>query len=125
MPVKQKMAVSLKSFVSSVLGRGSSGGGDGSGPAPLLELFTKTDPAVDGDDCLHDCEGCSVKYPRNFAVDESDVLYGHVSEWQTHALVATSKTDWVRDSADEPGSVMQAIEQLHEKPTNGVSFFCE
>ncbi|MBV1838883.1 hypothetical protein KUA11_17035, partial [Acetobacter estunensis] len=86
--------------------------------------FPKTDPAVDGEDCLHDCEACSVKYPRNFAVEESDVLYGHVSEWQTHALVATSKTGWVRDSAEEPGSVMQAIEKLHEKPMNGVSYYC-
>ncbi len=122
MPVKQKMAVSFKSLMSSVLGRGS--GGASGGPAPLLDLFTKTDPAVDGDDCLRDCDGCSIKYPRNFKIEEDDVLYGHVTEWATHALIATSKTDWVRDSADEPGSVMQAIDKGETKPLNGVSFPC-
>ncbi|KAJ6787596.1 hypothetical protein PWT90_10414 [Aphanocladium album] len=115
MPVKQKMAVSFKSLMSSVLGRGSE---NGSGPAPMGELFTKTDPAVDGDECLHDCDGCSVKYPRSFKIETDDVLYGHVKEWATHALVATGKSDWVRDSADEKGSVMEAIEHAH-KPTNG------
>lgn len=122
MPVKQKMAVSFKSLMSSVLG----GKGTTAGPAPLTELFTKTDPAVDGDECLHDCEGCSIKYPRNFKIEEDDLLYGHVSEWATHLLVATSKTDWVRDSADEKGSVMEAVSRA-QKPTNGVrrpfSFF--
>lgn len=116
MPLKQKMTVSLKSLMSSVLGKG------GSGPTPMLDLFTKTDPATDGDDCLHDCEGCSIKYPRGFKIEESDVLYGHVKEWATHALVATGKTDWVRDSAEEKGSVMEAIEKS-DKPTNGVSTF--
>lgn len=118
MPVKQKMAVSFKSLMSSVLGKG----GAGAGPAPMGELFTKTDPAVDGDECLHDCDGCSIKYPRNFKIEESDLLYGQVSEWATHALVATGKTDWVRDSSDEKGSVMEAIEHA-DKPTNGVSGF--
>lgn len=114
--MKQKMAVSFKSFMSSVLGREASE----SGPPPVDKLFTKTDPAVDGDDCLHDCDGCAVKYPRGFKIDESDVLYGHVKEWSTHILVATSKTDWVRDSADEKGSVMEAVANA-ESPTNGVS----
>lgn len=116
-PVKQKMAVSFKSLMSSVLGRGADGG-----PTPILELFPKTDPAVDGDECLHDCEGCSVKYPRNFKVETEDDLYGHVKEWATHAIVATSKSDWVRDSADEKGSVMQAIDNAPHKPSNGVRF---
>ena len=92
------------------------------GPAPMDKLFTKTDPAVDGDDCLHDCDGCVVKYPRGFKIEESDLLYGHVNEWSTHVLIATSKADWVRDSADEKGSVMEAIAKA-DKPTNGVSCF--
>lgn len=116
MPVKQKMAVSFKSLMSSVLGGGKTAG---EGPTPIGELFTKTDPAVDGDDCLHDCDGCSVKYPRNFKIETEDVLYGHVKEWATHAIVATGKSDWVRDSAEEKGSVMEAIEHA-SKPTNGV-----
>ncbi|ATY59607.1 sucrase ferredoxin-like family [Cordyceps militaris] len=114
MPVKQKMAVSLKSIMSSVLGKGGA-----EGPTPILELFPKTDPAVDGDECLHDCDGCSVKYPRNFKIETEDYLYGQVKEWATHAIVATGKTDWVRDSADEKGSVMEAIEHAPHKPTNG------
>lgn len=123
MPVKQKMAVSFKSLMSSVLGRGGSDGGGSAGPAPIAELFPKTDPAVDGDDCLHDCEGCSVKYPRGFKIETEDYLYGQVKEWATHAIVATGKSDWVRDSADEKGSVMEAIEHASQKPTNGVSLF--
>lgn len=116
--MKQKMAVSFKSLMSSVMGKGAATGG----PAPMDKLFTKTDPAVDGDDCLHDCDGCVVKYPRGFKIEESDLLYGHVNEWSTHVLIATSKSDWVRDSAEEKGSVMEAIGKA-DKPTNGVSSF--
>ncbi|KZL64353.1 sucrase ferredoxin-like family [Colletotrichum incanum] len=83
-----------------------------------LELFPKTDPAVDGDDCDHDCESCHVKYPKGFKIDESDELYGHVKGWSTHALVATGKSDWVRDVADEKGSVMEAIGKA-ASPSNG------
>lgn len=116
MPVKQKMALSLKSLVSSVWGGGKPQ------HSAATELFTKTDPAVDGDECLHDCESCSVKYPRGFKIDTEDVLYGHIKAWSTHLLVGTGKTDWVRDVADEEGSVMEAVEKFGE-PSNGVSFF--
>ncbi len=91
------------------------------GPAPLEKLFTKVDPAVDGDDCDHDCESCTVKYPRKFDVDEEDKLYGHIQGWATHVLVATGKTDWVRDVEDEVGSVMEAFRESEVKPSNGVS----
>lgn len=37
-------------------------------------------------------------------------------------LVATGKTDWVRDVADEEGSVMEAIERGGVLPGNGVCF---
>lgn len=121
MPVKQKMAVSLKSLVSSVLGAVPGGGGlassiitgpaSGTGPAPMEALFARTRPEADGDECLRDCESCSVKYPRGFKVDEDDVLYGHVKGWSTHVLVGTGKADWVRDVADEKGSVMEAIDK--------------
>lgn len=84
-------------------------------------LFAKTDPAVDGDDCLQDCASCSVKYPRNFTIDETEELYGHVKGWSTHLIVATGKTDWVRDVADEKGSVMEAVDRGDVKPSNGVS----
>lgn len=47
-------------------------------------------------------------------------MYGNVGKWSTHLLVATGKTDWVRDVADEEGSVMQAIEKGGLKPSNGV-----
>lgn len=130
MPVKQKMAVSLKSLVSSVLGAVPGGGGlassiitgpaSGTGPAPMEALFARTRPEADGDECLRDCESCSVKYPRGFKVDEDDVLYGHVKGWSTHVLVGTGKADWVRDVADEKGSVMEAIDKAGGV-TNGVS----
>lgn len=84
-------------------------------------LFTPTDPAVDGEECLHDCASCSVKYPRNFSIDEEEELYGHIQGWSTHLIVATGKTDWVRDVADEPGSIMEAVERGDVKPNNGVS----
>lgn len=85
------------------------------------ELFPKTDPAVDGEDCLHDCESCTIKYPRKFECDETEELYGHVNGWNTHLIVATGKTDWVRDIADEKGSVMEAVGQSKVQPKNGVS----
>ncbi|KAF2264639.1 hypothetical protein CC78DRAFT_463046 [Lojkania enalia] len=82
-------------------------------------LFPTTDPAVDGDECLHDCTTCSVKYPSKFAIDETEQLYGHVKGWSTHLIVATGKTDWVRDVADEKGSIMEAVDKGHVKPSNG------
>lgn len=128
MPAKQKMAVSLKSLMNSVLGAvpasvagqlaaPSSSGGS----APMEGLFDKTSAEVDGEECLHDCESCSVKYPRGFKVDEEDLLYGQVKGWSTHVLVGTGKSDWVRDVADEKGSVMEAIQKVGGV-TNGVSF---
>jgi hypothetical protein len=83
-------------------------------------LFTKTDPALDGDECLHDCASCTVKYPSKFSIDETEELYGHVKGWSTHLIVATGKTDWVRDVADEKGSIMEAVDKATVKPSNGV-----
>ncbi|KAF5524807.1 Actin patches distal protein 1 [Colletotrichum aenigma] len=90
----------------------------GEASVPATELFAKTDPTVDGDECEHDCESCHVKYPKGFKIDEGDELYGHVKGWATHALVATGKSDWVRDVADEKGSVMEAIGRA-AAPSNG------
>jgi hypothetical protein len=84
------------------------------------KLFANADPAVDGDDCLHDCATCTVKYPAKFDIDLEDELYGQVKGWSTHILVATGKSDWVRDVADEEGSVMEAIEKGGLEPSNGV-----
>ena len=72
-------------------------------------LFPKPDPATDGEDCLQDCASCSVHYPAKFSIDEDDKLYGHVNGWDTHLIVGTGKTDWVRDVTDESGSVMKAV----------------
>nr|POE47061.1 actin patches distal protein 1 [Quercus suber] len=72
-------------------------------------LFTQTNPDTDGEECLHDCATCTVKYPRKFAIDEEDKLYGEIKGWSRHLLVATGKTDWVRDVEDEKGSVMEAV----------------
>ncbi|ROV91899.1 hypothetical protein VPNG_09765 [Cytospora leucostoma] len=94
-------------------------GGQGQGGAPATVLFPKVDPAVDGEECLRDCDSCPTHYPRNFKIEETDDLYGQVKGWSTHVLVATGKADWVRDVADEKGSVMQAIDRAAEKPSNG------
>ncbi|KAL8710739.1 MAG: hypothetical protein Q9220_004757 [cf. Caloplaca sp. 1 TL-2023] len=93
--------------------------GHGFAKAPEGSLFPKVDPAVDGEDCDHDCESCSIKYPAKFKIDEDEKLYGHVNGWATHMLVATGKTDWVRDVSDEKGSVMEAVRDCGVEPTNG------
>lgn len=85
------------------------------------QLFRKPDPVRDGEECLHDCSSCTVRYPAKFDVDMKDKMYGNVSGWSTHLLVATGKTDWVRDVADEKGSLMEAIERGGVVPSNGVS----
>ncbi|KAI4130025.1 MAG: hypothetical protein LQ338_001959 [Usnochroma carphineum] len=72
-------------------------------------LFPKVNPAIDGEGCDHDCESCTIKYPAKFKIDEDEELYGQVNGWATHMLVATGKTDWVRDVSDEKGSVMEAV----------------
>ena len=113
-PLKQKMALGFRGL----LGKLNLGDGPRVG-APIADLFPKVDKAVDGDDCDHDCDSCVVHYPKNFKIDESDLLYGYVKGWSTHVLVATGKTDWVRDVSDEKGSVMQAIGNA-KGPENGV-----
>ncbi|KAI8958372.1 Sucrase/ferredoxin-like-domain-containing protein [Daldinia sp. FL1419] len=88
------------------------------GSARAAELFPQTRPDVDGDACKHDCDSCTVKYPRNFKVEESHPLYGNIKPWSTHVIVATSKSDWKRDVEDEKGSVMEAFGHA-SKPSNG------
>ncbi|KAI0396580.1 Sucrase/ferredoxin-like-domain-containing protein [Xylariaceae sp. FL0594] len=118
-PLKQKMASGLKSFFAGA--RRLATGEEPSvatAAAGVTELFPVTDPAVDGEDCSHDCESCHVKYPRGFKIEESDLLYGHVKGWSTHIIVATGKSDWVRDVEDEKGSVMEAFGKA-TSPENG------
>lgn len=82
-------------------------------------LFQQTDPRVDGEDCLHDCASCTESLPKKWSIDEDDKLYGHVNGWQTHLVVGTGKTDWVRDVTDEKGSLMQAVGKLGLELSNG------
>ncbi|APA07905.1 hypothetical protein SS1G_00480 [Sclerotinia sclerotiorum 1980 UF-70] len=121
--IKRSMASTFRSFLDTakqtISGQSTPIPGTPSGNTPIENLFPKVDPAVDGDDCDHDCESCHVKYPKGFKIDEDDKLYGHVKGWSTHILVATGKSDWVRDVADEKGSVMQAIDHASVKPSNG------
>ena len=99
--------------------------GNGFTKAPEEVLFPKIDPSIDGEDCEHDCESCTIKYPAKFKVEESDKLYGHVNGWATHLLVATGKTDWVRDVTDEKGSVMEAVGKFGVELANGVSIMIQ
>lgn len=118
----KKMAGSFKNFVSKLTQSSDLSRGDGFVKAPQVTgLFPKTNPVVDGDDCLHDCDSCTIKYPAKFSIDEDATLYGHVDGWATHLLVATGKADWVRDVADEKGSIMEAVDKLNSSITNGVS----
>lgn len=110
------MAGALKSLINSAKAFAI---GDSGSKASIHDLFPKVDKAIDGEDCDHDCSSCSIQYPKGFKVEENDDLYGFVKGWSTHLLVATGKTDWVRDVADEKGSIMQAIDAA-KGPTNGV-----
>ncbi|KAI9814582.1 MAG: hypothetical protein M1827_003137 [Pycnora praestabilis] len=87
--------------------------------APEGQLFPKVDPSIDGEDCDRDCESCTIKYPAKWSIDEDEKLYGMVKGWGTHLLVATGKSDWVRDVEDEKGSVMEAVGKADVKPSNG------
>lgn len=120
-PAKQRMALGLRNLVDSAkrfVSSPSTPQNEKSGTASLTELFATTTPEIDGDDCSHDCSSCHISYPRGFKIDEEDLLYGHIKGWSTHILVATGKTDWVRDVEDEKGSVMEAFGK-HDKPKNG------
>jgi hypothetical protein len=124
------MSSTLKSFLNSakqtISGASTPVPGTPAENTPIDQIFPKVDPLVDGDDCDHDCESCIVSLPKGFKIDEDDELYGHVKGWATHVLVATGKADWVRDVADEKGSVMEAIKKKADvKPSNGVSISSE
>ncbi|KAL2040861.1 hypothetical protein N7G274_006319 [Stereocaulon virgatum] len=82
-------------------------------------IFPKVDSAIDGEDCDHDCETCEVQLPKGWKIDHTEKLYGHIHGWATHMLVATGKTDWVKDVSDEKGSVMQAVRDCKVEPENG------
>ncbi|TKA67027.1 hypothetical protein B0A55_12120 [Friedmanniomyces simplex] len=73
------------------------------------QLFPATRPELDGEDCLHDCTTCTIHFPRKFSIDEEDKLYGEIKGFSRHLVVATGKTDWVRDVEEEAGSVMEAV----------------
>jgi hypothetical protein len=115
----------MKSFLNSVRKSLSGASTPQPGTPPdatsIYDLFPKVNPDVDGKDCNDDCESCEVSLPKGFQINEDENLYGHIKGWSTHILVATGKTDWVRDVADEKGSVMQAIGKSDIKPNNGVS----
>ena len=47
-------------------------------------------------------------------------MYGLFKPYATHMIIATGKSDWVRDVEDEKGSVMEAVRDCGVKPKNGV-----
>jgi hypothetical protein len=77
------------------MGLGHSNNGDFAHAKKEIDLFPKTDPEIDGEECLHDCESCSVKYPAKFSIEESAHLYGHIKPFYRHLIVATDSSDWV------------------------------
>ncbi|KAK3675912.1 hypothetical protein LTR78_004104 [Recurvomyces mirabilis] len=111
----QKMTSLLRSLADRIVPTANDANATKPGPDGFLTakgidaLFPRTKAEVDGEECLHDCETCTVQYPRKFSIDEDDKLYGEIKGWSRHILVATGKTDWVRDVEDEKGSVMEAV----------------
>ncbi|USW51953.1 Putative thioredoxin-like ferredoxin, Thioredoxin-like superfamily [Septoria linicola] len=112
----------------SIYRRVTSGGGDdvikqrpdGFYTAKVTDaLFSKTVPDIDGDECLHDCSSCSIKYPKKWSIDEEDKLYGHINLDGRHLIVATGETDWVRAVEDVKGSVMEAVGEHIDKVAGG------
>ncbi|KAK5218903.1 hypothetical protein LTR72_008085 [Exophiala xenobiotica] len=83
------------------------------------DLFPATRPEIDGEECLRDCDSCTTHYPNKFSIDEDDKLYGHVKGWNTHLVVGTGKTDWVRDVTDEKHTVMEAVGKAGLDRRNG------
>lgn len=118
------MATSIKSLLNrareSISGASTPAPGTPPNATPIDQLFPSVNPAVDGPDCDHECDSCEVKLPKGFKINEDDSLYGYVKGWSTHVLVATGKTDWVRDVEDEKKSVMEAFGKSGVKPSNGV-----
>lgn len=114
------LAGKLTSNAASTNLAGSNDRGDGFSTAKdAAALFKTTTPEIDGEECLHDCESCTIHLPRKFSIDEDDKLYGHINAWSRHLIVATGKTDWVRDVADEKDSVMEAVGQHGSKVEGG------
>lgn len=83
------------------------------------DLFPYTTRAADGEECLYDCASCTEQLPRKWEIDETEEIYGHVKGWETHVVIATGKKDWVRDVADEKGSLMEAVEREGMGLANG------
>jgi len=88
------------------------------------DLFIKTTPETDGDDCLHDCDSCTASLASWWSVNNDAPLYGHIKSWNRHLVVATGKTDWVRDVRDIKGSVMEAVREHEGTINHGVRNLC-
>jgi hypothetical protein len=115
------MAVSLKGLLNRFTPNASSSDLSGFAKARTAEqLFPITDPAIDGEECLKDCETCTIHYPSKFSIDEKEMLYGRIKGWSRHILCATGKTDWVRDVSDEKGSIMEAVGKNNGLVESGV-----
>ena len=94
--------------------------GDKFRTAPEGKLFPQVEPAVAGEDCDHACAACETHLPKTIKIDEKRELYGHVKEWATHMLVATGKSDWLKEVTNEKDSVMEAMKDCNVEPSNGV-----
>ncbi|KAI5859136.1 Sucrase/ferredoxin-like-domain-containing protein [Tricharina praecox] len=115
----------LKRLGSSLLTPRSQSPTDGASKVTKETLFP---PIPSDDDCNHDCAACPVSdgtgsgYGRAFdkiGTDSSDPLWGQVKAYGTHAIVATGKTDWIRDVEDIKGSVMAALAAKKKAVDNG------
>ncbi|KAK6332757.1 hypothetical protein TWF696_002779 [Orbilia brochopaga] len=101
----------LKRLVRSWTGSGAAT--PGGTPISKDNLFETIPP-----ECDLECHSCTIKYPASFKIEEGADLWQTGKEWATHIIIATGKSDWVRDVDDEKGSLMEAISKA-KKPTNG------
>jgi len=84
-------------------------------------------PIPADEECNHDCNGCPISdsgsgYGKAFdkiGINTTDALGGQVKPYSTHVIVATGKTDWIRDVEDIEGSVMEALAGKRAAVENG------
>jgi (2Fe-2S) ferredoxin len=93
-------------------------------PSPAITKETLFPLAPDA--CNHDCSACPSTsesgYGRQFdriGVAHGGDLWGLVKAYSTHVIVATGKSDWIRDVEDIPGSLMQALRKRAKEAKNG------
>ncbi|KAK9455717.1 Sucraseferredoxin-like protein [Dipodascopsis uninucleata] len=75
-------------------------------------------PVVD-DGCKFECDSCMGKYPSSLKIDTTTPLWGSAKPWRSHLLIATGKSDWTHDIADEKGTLSAVLGHWSPKDAPG------